>query len=178
MSGNEHRTALPGGYTIEVVLGRVGPSLRDEAVGMWVSENALPPAEARRRSGELIAIARSPDGEIAAVSTAYVAPLAGSTTNFWYYRTLARRAHRTAFALIPALFETAVAALRRAEHAERPAGVAAVIENPELARPGARAEISRAGLHLVGLDPSGRDVWCLRFDGTAQERPPGLREPG
>ena len=178
MSATGKRTTLPGGYAIEVVLGVVGPSLRDEAVGMWVSENALPAAEARRRSAELVAIARAPDGEIAAVNTAYVAALGGSTIRYWFYRTFVRPAHRTAWALVPALFEHAVAALRRHPHAESPVGIAAVIENPELARAGAREEIARAGLHRVGLDASGRDVWCIRFDGTVPERPPGLHDPG
>lgn len=178
MSDKPKGTPLPGGYTMEVVLGRVGPSLRDEAVGMWVSENALAPPAARKRATELVAIARAADGEIAAVSTAYVAPLAESATPYWFYRTFARPAHRIAWALVPALFETATEALRSADHADRPAGIAAIIENPELARPGARAEIARAGLHLVGLDASGRDVWCLNFDGSVPERPTGLRDPG
>lgn len=177
MSATESRDRLPGGYAIDVVLDSVGPSLRDEVVGMWVSENALPAAEARRRAGELVAIARAADGEIAAVNTAYVAPLGDSSTRYWFYRTFVRPAHRTAWALVPALFERAVPALRAHPHGESPVGIAAVIENPELARPGARAEIASAGLHRVGLDASGRDVWCLRFDGTVQERPPGLRDP-
>lgn len=177
MSGSTTRTTLPGGYAIEIALGRVGPSLRDELVGMWVSEGVLDAVEARRRTAELVAVARAADGEIAGVATAYVAQLGASATKWWFYRTFVRPAHRTAWALVPALFEHAVEALRTHEHAGRPAGVAAVVENPDLARPGAREEIARAGLHRIGRDAAGRDVWCLRFDGTVEPRPEGLRDP-
>lgn len=177
MSGTKTRT-LSGGYTTETVLGRVGPSLRDEVVGMWVSENVLNAAEARRRTAELVVVARASDGELAAVNTAYVAPLDASADRWWFYRTFARPAHRTAWALVPALFELAVEALRAHAHPERPVGLVAVVENPELARAGAREEIARAGLTLLGLDGTGRDVWAMRFDGAAPARPAGLREPG
>lgn len=177
MIGTEDRQALPGGYTLDVVLGRVGPSLRDEIVGVWVSENVLAATEARRRAGELVAVARAADGEIAGVATAFVAPLADAGPRYWFFRTFVRPAHRTAWAIVPSLFEQAVEALRAHADPDPPAGIAAAVENPELTRPGARAEIARAGLHLIGLDAAGRDVWCLRFDGTVQQRPPGMREP-
>ena len=177
MTGILPDARLPGGYRLDEVLGRVSPSVRDEIVGMWLAERVLSPAEAQRRAAEVVVIARAADGEIAGVSTAYVAALGGSDRRYWFYRTFVRPSHRSVWAIAPRMFDLAVAALRAHEHPERPAGVAALVENRDLMRPAMREEIARAGMHRLGTDAAGRDLWCLNFDGSLPAAPPELRPP-
>jgi hypothetical protein len=168
---------LPGGYRLDEVLGRVTPSVRDEVVGMWLAERVLPPAEATRRASEVVVVARAADGEIAGVSTAYVASFEGASSRYWFYRMFVRPSHRGVWAIVPRMFDLALAALRAHDHPERPLGIAALVENRELMRPATREEIARAGLHRLGADAAGRDVWCLHFDGSVPSAPAGLRPP-
>ena len=169
---------LPAGYRVDEVLGRVPPAVRDEVVGMWIAERVVAPAEAQRRVAEVVAIARAADGEIAGIATAYVAPLAGTERSYWHYRTFVRPAHRSVWAIAPRMFDAAVTALRAHAVDPAPLGVALVVENPDLMRPAMREEIAKAGLHLLGADAAGRDVWCLHFDGSVPDKPPGLRPAG
>ena len=177
MSGAMPDARLPGGYRLDTVLGQVSPSLRDEVVGMWLAERVLAPAEATRRASELVVLARSADGEIAGVSTAYVAALEGSDRRYWFYRMFVRPAHRGVWAIVPRMFDVALEALRAHEHTGRPVGVAALVENRDLMRPATREEIARTGMHRIGSDAAGRDVWCLHFDGSVPLAPPGLKPP-
>lgn len=165
---------LPEGYRVDAVLGAVGPSLRDELVGMWVGEGVLAPEQAKRRVDEVVVVARGPDGALAGVSTAYVERPAGLPVAYWHYRTFVRPAHRAAWALPQALFARALDALRAHEHPERPRGLLAAVENPRLMLESAREEIARLGLTRLGSDAAGRDVWCLNFDGSIPVAPPGL----
>ena len=168
-------TRLPGGYTIDEVVGRMPPRVRDEIVGMWMAERVLGPAEAQRRVAEVVVLARAADGELAGIATAYVAPLAGTDRPYWHYRTFVRPAHRGVWAIAPRMFDTAVAALRAHDHPQGPLGITLVVENRELMRPAMREESAGAGLTLLGADATGRDVWCMHFDGSVPDVPPGLR---
>lgn len=168
---------LPEGYRIDAVLGAVGPSLRDELVGMWVGEGVLAPEQATRRVDEVVVVARGPDGALAGVNTAYVDRPANLPVAYWMYRTFVRPAHRSAWALPGAMFGRALEALRRHSHPDRPHGVLALVENKRLLLESARAEIARLGLTRLGRDPAGRDVWCLNFDGSTPVAPPGLLQP-
>jgi hypothetical protein len=40
-----------------------------------------------------------------------------------------------------------------------------------------KARIEALGLHLLGSDERGCDVWCLKFDGNVPVAPPWLRPP-
>ena len=177
MTGALPDARLPGGYRLDEVLGRLSPSVRDEVVGMWLAERVLAPAEAQRRAAEVVVLARAEDGEIAGVATAYVAALPGSDRRYWFYRTFVRPSHRAVWGIMPRMFDLAVAALRAHEHPERPLGIAAVVENRELMRPAIREEIARTGMHRLGLNAAGQDVWCMNFDGSEPAAPAGMRPP-
>lgn len=168
---------LPHGYRIDTVLGRVGPALRDELVGMWVGEGVLAPPQALARVDEVVVVARGPEGEIAGVNTAYVDRPANLPVAYWFYRTFVRPSHRSAWGVPGAMFAQAISALREHPHADRPRGIVAIVENVRLMRESAHEEIARLGLHRLGRDPAGRDVWCLNFDGSTPVAPPGLLGP-
>jgi hypothetical protein len=165
------------GYTLTEALGRITPALRDEITGMWLAEGVLPPAEAQRRVAEVVLIARAPDGSLAAVNTAYVAEIPGSDAHYWFYRTFVCPAHRGVWGLPRGMLRRAIDVLRAHRHPDRPRGVVAIIENARLMRKGSSAVIARSGMHLVGRDTQGHDVWCIRFDGEVPVAPAGLLAP-
>jgi hypothetical protein len=165
------------GYRLTEVLGGITPQLRDEIAGMWLAEGVLPPAEAQRRVAEVVLIARAPDGSLAAVNTAYLALIPGTQSRFWFYRTFIRPAHRGVWGVPRHMLRLAIEALQRHPHPEQPLGVVAIIENERLMRKGASAVIERMGMHRVGRDAQGHDVWCVRFDGVVPVAPPGLLAP-
>jgi len=92
-------------------------------------------------------------------------------------RTFVRPADRGIPGLTTAAFKAAVALLRDHPHPRSPRGVVAIVENAKLARRAAVARMKRVGLHLVGRDAQGRDVWCVKFDGTMPVAPAGLLKP-
>mgnify|MGYP000005097280 FL=1 len=165
------------GYRRTPVYGRVPTGVRDEIVGMWLAADVLPPDEARRRVDEVVIAIRSPSGALAGVNTVYVQDVPGGAGPFYFYRTFVRPADRGVPGLTTAAFEAAVALLRPHPHPRAPRGVVVIVENAKLARRGAVARMKRVGLHLVGRDAQGHDVWCLRFDGTVPVAPAGLLNP-
>ena len=165
------------GYRLVPVYGRMTPALRDEVVAMWLGANAMPPEEARRRSGEVVFAIRDPAGAIAGVNTAFVWELPGDAGTWYFYRTYMRPADRGVPGLPTAALRAAVDLLRDHRHPAAPRGVVAVFANPRLARRGAMRRMARLGFHLVGRDREGREVLCLRFDGAVPVAPPGLLQP-
>jgi hypothetical protein len=165
------------GFRLTPVYGRVPPGLRDEIVGMWLAADVLPPDEAKRRVDEVVIAIRSPSGALAGVNTVYVQDVPGGAGPYYFYRTFVRPADRGVPGLTTAAFKAAVALLRDHPHPRSPRGVVAIVENPKLARRAAVARMKRAGLHQVGRDAQGHDVWCLKFDGTVPVAPAGLLKP-
>ena len=165
------------GYRLTPVYGRVPAGVRDEIVGMWLAAGALSSDEAKRRVDEVVIAIRSPSGALAGVNTVYVQDVPGGAGPFYFYRTFVRPADRGVPGLTTAAFKAAVALLRDHPHPRHPRGVVVIVENAKLARPGAVARMKRVGLHLVGRDAQGHDVWCARFDGTVPVAPAGLLKP-
>lgn len=165
------------GYKLTPVYGRAPPAARDDIVGMWLAAGVLAPDEAHRRVDEVVYTIRNPSGELAGVNTVYVQDVPGGAGPYYFYRTFVRPADRGIPGLTTAAFKAAVALLRDHPHPRSPRGVVAIVENAKLARRGAVARMKRVGLHLVGRDAQGRDVWCVKFDGTVPVAPAGLLKP-
>jgi hypothetical protein len=72
---------------IQVVRGDLDPSLGEEIVSFWIEQGALTETVARQRLGDVVAILRGVDGEIAGVNSVYAdeVELIGNRT-FWIYR--------------------------------------------------------------------------------------------
>jgi len=177
MSDESSRDLVIKGYRLTAVLGQIPPALRDEIAGMWLAEGVLPPAEAQRRVAEVVLVARAPDGSLAAVNTAFVSVVPGTQSPYWFYRTFVRPAHRGVWGLPRRMLARAIEALRSHPHPDHPLGMIAITENERLMRKGAAAVIERMGMHRVGRNAQGQDVWCVRFDGTVPVAPPGLLAP-
>jgi len=141
---------------------------------MWVDEGALDPLAARRRVDEVVVAMLAPSGEVAGVNTAYVQRPPGDTASWYWFRTFVRDTHRGLPQLVSAAFSMAVGALRAFPHPHRPVGILAILENPKLANAGPGKRLERLGLHAVGRDAGGRQVWALRFDGEVPSMPAGL----
>ena len=165
------------GFRLTPVYGRVPPGVRDEIVGMWLAAGVLPPDEAKRRVDEVVVTIRNPSGALAGVNTVYVQDVPGGAGPYYFYRTFVRPADRGVPGIATAAFQAAVALLRHHPHPRVPRGVVVIVENPKLSRRGAVARMKRVGLHRVGRDAQGHDVWCLRFDGTVPVAPAGLLRP-
>ena len=165
------------GYRLTPVYGRVPPGVRDEIVGMWLAAGAVPPEEAKRRVDEVVIAIRGPSGALAGVNTVYVQDVPGGAGPYYFYRTFVRPADRGVPGIVTAAFGAAVALLRHHPHPRSPRGIVVIVENPKLSRRAAAARMKRLGLHLVGRDAQGHDVWCLMFDGTVPVAPAGLLRP-
>ena len=165
------------GYRLVAVYGRIDAALHRGIERMWVDEGALPPDAARRRVDEVVVAMLAPAGDVAGVNTAYVRRPPGDAASWYYFRTFVRDAHRGLPQVVSAAFSLAVEELREFPHPHRPVGILAILENPKLANAGPGKRLQRLGLHLVGRDRGGRQVWAVRFDGSLPAMPPGLADP-
>ena len=165
------------GYRLTPVYGRLQPGVRDEIVGMWLAAGVLSPDEASRRVEEVVIAIRSPAGAVAGVNTVYVQDVPGGGGAYYFYRTFIRAPDRGVPGVTTAAFKAAVALLREHPHPRAPRGVVLIVENPKLFRRAAVARMERLGLHRMGRDARGREVWCLNFDGTVPAAPEGLLRP-
>jgi len=172
---------IPGieyrGYRLFGVCGRTQAEDVRDVVRMWIDAGVLAPAEAQRRIAELVVVTRAPDGQLAGVSTAYVADVPGERGAWYFYRTFLRSEHRGVAGVPTRMLRLALDELRAWRHPQAPRGVVIITENPKLMRRAAKARIEALGLNLLGSDERGCDVWCLKFDGTVPVAPPWLRPP-
>jgi len=173
----EHGEIAFKGYRLVPVYGRMTPELRAEVAAMWLDARVLPPDEARRRAGEVVFAIRNPAGELAGVNTAMAWEVPGGSGAWYFYRTFVRSRDRGVSGLPTAALRATVALLRDHPHPAAPRGVVVVLENPKLAGRGAMRRMRHLGFHLIGRDQEGREVLCLRFDGTVPVPPPGLLRP-
>jgi hypothetical protein len=84
---------LPADYRIVPFAEQDAVSAGD-VVELWVREQALPPAEAQRRVGEIILIAVDPPGRPVGITTAYLQFNAQLRAELWYIRAFVSHAHR------------------------------------------------------------------------------------
>jgi len=174
MSGSGGVEHVHRGYRLSIGYGHLEARERDEIIGMWVTAGVLPPPEAQRRVAEVVLTARDPSGSLAGVNTVYVAAVPGASGPYYFYRTFLRPAHRGVWGLAATMFRLALRFLAEYPHPQRPLGLVAVIENPKLAHPRIARRLRRLGLHHLGRDSNGREVWCARFDGSVPKMPSGL----
>src|SRR3954469_25022299 len=66
----------------------------EDVIELWTREGAMPEDEARRRVGEVVAVATK-DGRLVAVATAYLEHNAQLRMDLWYFRAFVASDHRT-----------------------------------------------------------------------------------
>lgn len=153
----------PAGYTIAPVFGAVGEAVRRDVAAFWLQNAAIPdPAEARRRTDELICVARNDAGEVVAVNTAYAADLRAPAGRYYLFRMFQRPADRH-LRLARAMMRAAIDTLRE-RRAASVRGIALVTENRKLMRESGRRLIASFGWRRVGADARGLDLWSIEFE--------------
>jgi GNAT superfamily N-acetyltransferase len=151
-------------YRLVPVYRRVSASQRSEAVNLWLGQRAiLESCLADRRSYELVALARAPDGGLAGTASVSLGRRAPDGRNVYNLRMYVAPSHRLP-GLARRLTLASVEVMRRDSLAHPAAGVRVIAENPKLARPGARRLLSRLGFGLKGKNREGQDHWFLSFD--------------
>lgn len=152
------------GYTLHAVDHPIAENLRDEVVGFWLANRAIPFAdEARRRADELVCIARDATGQIVGVNTAYRTPPGRDGRSWFAYRMFVRPQDRLV-RLSLAMVREATAALQRRQVEPPVAGVVLVTENQKLMRRGGHRVLQWLGFTRVGSDRRGQDIWKFEFN--------------
>ncbi len=145
------------------------PREADDLVAFWLREGAIPDAErARERLSQVVLHARAPDGDIAAVCTAYLAQAPQLRQPMYHYRSFVGARWRHTL-LVRRLFKAAWAVLEdyARAHGFPAIGVAVELENPRFAKfGGANRPVWHSGLIYVGKNQRGLDVRIRYFDGA------------
>jgi hypothetical protein len=84
---------LDGGYRLALFAEQDAVTTED-VVAMWISEAEVDEEEARRRIAELLIVVTGPDGQLAAVSTAYVHRNNQLRCDVWHVRVFVSAGHR------------------------------------------------------------------------------------
>ncbi len=85
---------LPADYRIVPFAEQDAVSAGD-VVDLWIREQALSPAEAQRRVGEIMLVAIDPRRRPVGISTAYLQHNAQLRAELWYIRAFVAHAHRS-----------------------------------------------------------------------------------
>lgn len=132
-----HHAPIPAGYTLSLVQGDKSPALREEIVQAWLQTGVLRDHEkAEKRVDQVLAIARAPDQSLAAIASAYMAPVAtlGNLTMF-HFRAFTAPDHRRQklgghlVTLVREMLEQQFTALDTAQRVGAPAGLYIALEN-------------------------------------------------
>jgi hypothetical protein len=151
-------------YRLEAVYLAVGDAEREEIIRFWREQRAvLNPAEAERRSRQVVFMVRNGAGELAGLSSVGLARLPDENRPYYAYRLFLRPQDRVPY-LMWAVTDATRDFLRDFDHPQiRPAGIFIVTENPKLMRVGMRRSFERHGYRYRGRTRKGLDVWVAEF---------------
>lgn len=147
---------------------------RDDVLAAWVGEGALDEPTALRRLDEVLLVASTAGGELAAISTAYVELEPQLGLDLWFFRTYTVAAHRRTWAaqtLAVHVIEHLVARWEAGTD-RRGAGVAMRMENDDLRRAFPEADWYRLGGMLYVTRRPGSDLRVRYFPGALAPDPP------
>jgi hypothetical protein len=164
---------LPAGYSITPFAETEEVGARD-ILDLWAREGAVPAAEAQRRVGEVLLVARDGDGRLAGLSSAYLQHNEQLGMDLWYYRAFVAAAHRRGNLAVQL-------ALQGRDHLERQwvdgvdrrgAGLVYEVENEGLKRYFNDAVWFPTDVIFIGENPRGDHV-RVRFHPGARAPVPG-----
>lgn len=153
-------------YRLTNVYGRLDPTTAQSIIGLWLLNGVLPPAEAQRRATEVVYTVCNPQGELVGVNTVYTAARPDDGLSYYFYRTYIRPDSRGVFGLPRTMLRLTIDYLRGHTGTQGPSGLIIVTENPKLMRRSVTTIAGKLGLHLLGKDARGCEVWGLNFDGS------------
>jgi hypothetical protein len=136
-------------------------------IELWTGEGVLGLEEARRRVGELRLIATTETGELAGITTTYLAHHPHVDMTLWHLRAfVAAPYRRTALATLIAVETRAHHQRRWAEGDRRGDGLVMEIENPLLRQAFPWAWWPQMDFLFVGFAPSGAPIYVHYFRGA------------
>ncbi len=145
----------------------------DEVAAFWIREGAVPEEEARRRVDEVLVVAIADDGDIAGVTTAYLAFNEQLGADVWHLRVFVAKAHRgQAFGLGLVIVAREELGRRWASGKDRRApGILMEITNPFLRRTGPNAWWTPHAFWFVGENARGDHLRVHWFPGAPAPAP-------
>ncbi|NBC28961.1 MAG: hypothetical protein GVY29_03090 [Spirochaetes bacterium] len=147
-----------GEYRLVSVYQTLDDALRREICAFWERNNAIrDPAEAWRRTQEVVLVIRAADNSIAGITSAYVADFDG--VPHYFYRMFMAPTHRGVYNMMIAATTTTREVLRDSWSPGKPRSIVIVTENNKLMRPGMHHVFEERGYHYAGRGPRGFDVW-------------------
>jgi hypothetical protein len=157
-------------YRLEAVYLAVGATQREEIIRFWREQRAvLNPAEAERRSREVVFMVRNGAGELAGLSSVNLTRLPDEDRPYYAYRMFLRQQDRTPY-LMRVVTNVTRDFLRDFDHPQvRPVGMLIVTENPKLMRAGIHRYFERHGYRYQGRNRKGLDVWVAEFGARTDE---------
>jgi hypothetical protein len=158
----------PPGFTLENAFENASGALGREVIEFWLANHAVGAHEVERRVHEIVFVARSPNGAIAGVCTAYRELVRMLDNTFLSYRTFVAPAHRTSDLAIAMLQRTIAFFEERfvANVDRRAVGLFLVVENPLLIKYRNEAIWPTSRLTYVGNDSAGRPCRVRYFRGA------------
>lgn len=153
---------------------------KDDVVAFWIREEATPVEEAERRADEIHLVATTGDGELVAVSTAYLRVNPQLRMPLWHYRAFVARAHRmTTIAARISMIGRDHLQERFVDGVDRRCGgIVYEVENKPMRTHLNQAVWPRSDVTFVGINKRGAHTRVRYFPGAlAPEQPDELR-PG
>lgn len=148
-------------YRIIPVYGKTDEVQRQDILRFWARNRAIGnPAEARRRTRDVVLIIRDEAGEVAGVTSVYVDQFQGQ--RYYYYRMFIEPGDRV-YGMMSFATGATRNLLRDLEVPDKPLGIVAITENVKLMRKGTRRQFERIGWEYVGKTENGLDIWKYDF---------------
>jgi len=169
MHGNYHKVAEYNGYELLDVYRKLEPTDLDEVVRFWRLNDALPEGladeSARQRAGQ-VAVAVVREGEIAALTSVYVAKAPRDGQPYYFYRKFVQPEHRIYLMWREMLAQTyeILKAWKPLHLPRKPLGMIVVPENRKLTRKSVLRAGNKIGFFTVGYLPNGDPVYGRKFD--------------
>lgn len=172
MGRSPRRKERVGPYRLDVVWQAADHALKLRVVEFWIRCQALPVNSAEvgmNRANELVIVAQTDEGEIAAVSTAFRCQIDQLGFPCFHYRTFVAPEHRSLYALSLDLFHASYAVLNERFQANEDKDVLGIyleLQNEGLNRQFKYAVWEAEGMNVVyiGKSPQGRHRRVWYFD--------------
>lgn len=154
------------GLSIYLVWQRMSANMQETLSRFWLAQGAIVDLqEALRRTQEAVCLAVDTHGNIAGVSTVYIAPFGVQQQPYYFFRTFIRPDSRK-LGLVARLFRHGDTHL--AQHFNRadntsPRGTVIVTDNLRLKHPRAKMMIQAQGFTLLGMTTDKKEVWKKDF---------------
>ena len=165
-------------HKIEAVWKKTTPELEQEISGFWVSEKALPNAEAAMlRAKQAVCIARNESGKLIAVCTARPKLIPRLRQRLYYYRTFVGSEHRNSKLVYPMMMEARNVLQQYALAQPQPECIGVIIEfeNKGLGQAYPIAHDGPSKFMFIGFSPKGLDQRVSYFDGVSLQTPEQVR---